>query len=241
MLELKPSLSASINKAMPSQSSSTLLFGNSIAPGKIIGLLSSQSTSLVKPSPSLSTRGIVVTKSTPLQSSSIPLLAISVAPGFIFGLLSSQSLAALKPSPSLSIGWVSSQITLILPPEKAGFKNAKFLSTTSMEVGVPEKSIIVFSMGSSTASKQTWKITWSSGKVTPVTKVSSQPTRKIPAVLLLKLPVLRSGIPKFCTVAVPSTPPSQIIEYWKERISLNPRTVTSVQICSPQTAIVCPS
>ncbi len=193
-----PSLSGksvAIIKSAPSQFSSMPLLAISTPLGLTAALLSSQSTSLVKPSLSAST-GTFSTKSAPSQSSSMPLLAISTPLGLTAALLSSQSTSLVKPSLSASTSPVLSQLTLIEPLWKLGIINCPFLSTASIEVGVPEKLMTAFSIGASTGSKQTWNRSWSSGMVTPVMKVSSHPTLKIPAVLLLKLLGPMSGIPK---------------------------------------------
>ena len=193
-----PSLSGNtvvVTKSTPSQFSSMPLLGISVAPVLMFGLLSSQSTILSKPSLSASMKVFSI-KSSPSQFSSIPLLAISIPFGLTVGLLSSQSISLANPSLSASTGLVVLQLTVITPFWNAGVTNCPFLSTTSIEVGVSEKSRLIFSSASSTGSKQTWNKIRSSGIVTPVTKVSSQPTLNIPGVLLLKLLGVISGIPK---------------------------------------------
>ena len=92
-------LSSSSMASTPSQSSSMPLFGISVAPGCIFALVSSQSTSLLKPSASTS----YVSRVSGLQSSSIPLYNISEASGFTAGSVSSQSNRLLNPSPSASL------------------------------------------------------------------------------------------------------------------------------------------
>ena len=116
---------------------------------------------------------------------------------------------------------------------KVGINSWPLILMTSMEVGVPINSMLVLAF-TAKASKQTWNKTELSGKVTPLIKVSSQPTLRIPSVLLLKLLATRSGIPYCPTVAFPKILGSHLIVYWKVNISSKPVALTSKQTWSPQ-------
>ncbi len=98
LIRLYPSLSSSMIKAIPSQSSSTSLLGISRAPGLIRLSRSLQSSSELYPSLSSS-----MIKAIPSQSSSTSLLGISIAPGLIRLSWSLQSSSELYPSLSSSM------------------------------------------------------------------------------------------------------------------------------------------
>ena len=209
------------------------LSGISVARLLILGLLSSQSILELNPSLSASTN-----KAIPSQSSSTLLFGNSVAPGKIIGLLSSQSTSLVNPSPSLSTATTVSQFTVIEPFWNVGVTICPSLSTTSIAMGVFEKLMTALLMDSLLASKQTWKISWSSVIVTPAREASSQPTLKIPWVVALKLLAVKPGIPNDCIVAAPKVAASQLIEYWKDKMSLKPFTRTSAHSCILQSAVI---
>ena len=96
-----------------------------------------------------------------------------------------------------------SQVMVATPFWKVGAKILPATSTTSIAKGVSEKSISNVPEALSTTSKHKSNNTWLSGTVIPAKVASSQPTRTIPAVFVLKLASESPSKLKFCTVATP--------------------------------------
>ena len=149
----------------------------------------------------------------------------------------SSSVGSSPVSPVL-FGFPPTQLTPIVPLVKVGVNSCPSILMTSIDVGVPANSTKEIAEISPMVSKQTWKIISLSGKVTPLIKVSSQPTRSTPGVVLLKLLAPKSAIPNWRTSPIPRIVGSHLKVYWKDKISSKPVTLTSTQACSPQLTLV---
>ena len=137
----------------------------------------------------------------------------------------------------LSASPESPQSTVIVPLAKLGSSNCPWAFTTSIAKGVLVKSTLVVVLLPPNSSKQISNKTALFAKLTPLTLESSHPTLAIPGVFKLKLASFKSVNPKFWTLTFPRIASSQLIEYWKERMSEKSWTLTSKQVCSPQAIV----